>query len=86
MDDTGNIIYNDYGVSVVADGNYWGNLNPTTNNLVNFVVDDYYLFKINSDKRRVLVGEVLNLCVGLGLNTTGLDPWTGPEIDIGDYI
>ena len=90
MDDTDDYIiyndnYNDNGGSVVADGNYWGNKNPTADDLVNFDVDDYYLFKINSDKQSAYPSEVLNLNIDFGLNTNGLDPWTGPDLGtIGD--
>ena len=75
------IIYNKGNIN--ADGNYWGNLNPTIDSLVNFAVDDYYLFKINSDKSSTRRGELVNLNAGIVLNTTNSSTWMGPTIDMG---
>ena len=73
------MIYSD-GVCV-ADGNYWGNKNPTTDNLVNFVVGDYYRFSLGDDIS-TSVGSEITLSVLVRLNTTEEATWDGPTLSM----
>ena len=76
----GGAIYNTGG-TVIANGNYWGNLNPTTDNLVNFVVEDYYRFLLTG-VNSTFVGNEITLTLGeIVLNTTN-DPWIGPALNM----
>ena len=76
-------IYNKEGGNVTANGNWWGNNTPIFTNLVNFVVDDYYLLKLNTNKLNIMVDELVNLSIVPVLNNTDSVVWSGPEIDIG---
>ena len=71
-----------YSGTFIADGNYWGNLNPTADNLTNgVVVEDYYRFLLTG-VNSTLVGNEITLTLGeIVLNTTNA-PWTGPALNM----
>ena len=83
---SGNFSINNRDGVVVADANWWGNDTPVFMDLVNFEVNNYYIFLLKASANITYPNEVLTITLTPVLNSTNESNWTGPQITIGDVL